>query len=355
MPRPLGGVDGLREHAMGRAPCARRRGPLDGGADDRVDEAEPARVHGDHPQVLGRREDVETAERRAQRRRGAVGAERRDEQRLAGRGRQRRQPAGVRGLQPRAHRQDRRQTGVTVSFGRAQLLRPLDHGQRVAADRGHERLRHRGGEARPPREGQRIDAAELLERQDADPGPGLVGHAALRPHGDHPDADHDRSAGDERDRLARRRIEPLHVVDTQQQRLACPRGGQEADRRLQHRGRVGHRLLLEGERAAKHPSLGDRERGLVLAQRLEQRGETRPRKLDLALGPGHLDRAHPFGRGAAQQRGLAHPRRAHDRDRPSSARTDAADEVAETREIGDPTEKRGPLHLVGGHGLTLRR
>ena len=189
MPRPLRAADGRRERAVGGAPRAGRRRAVDGGAHDRVGEREPARVDGDHARVLGRREDVEAAERGAQRRGGAVGAERCDEECLAGRGRQRVQPACIRDLQPRADRQGGGQRLAAVPLGRAQLRRRLDQCQRVAADGVDERFRDHGSHARSARERQRVRAAQLPDGQDRHAGPRLERLAALRPHGDRGDAD----------------------------------------------------------------------------------------------------------------------------------------------------------------------
>ena len=252
VPRPLGAADRGRERAMRGAACARRRRAFDGGAHDGVREREPARVDRDHPRVLGRREHVEAAQGSVQRRGGAVGAERRDEECLAGRGRQRVQPAGKRGLKARAHGQGRGQRLAAVPLLRAQLCGRLDQRQRVAADGVDERFRDRGCHARPARECQRVRAAELLDGQDRDAGPGLERLAALRPHGDRRDADVRRTADDERDRLPRRGVEPLHVVHSQQQRLVLGGGREKPDRRMQDPGAVGHRgRLLERQRPAQ--------------------------------------------------------------------------------------------------------
>ena len=135
--------------------------------------ASPRASTADHPRVLGRREDVEAAQRSLQRLGGAVGAERRDEECLAGRGRQRVQPACERVLETRADGQGCGQRLPAIPLVPAQLRGCLDQRQRIAADGVDERFRDRGGHARSARECQRVGAAELLDGQDRNAGPGL--------------------------------------------------------------------------------------------------------------------------------------------------------------------------------------
>jgi hypothetical protein len=335
---------------MSRAARARRRRALDGGAHDGVRESEPARVDRDHPRVLGRPEHVEAAEGSVQRRGGAVGAERRDEECLAGRGRQRGQPAGERGLKARPHGQGRGQRLAAVPLVCAQLCGRLDQRQRVAADGVDERFRNRGRDARPARECQRVRAAELPDGQDRDAGPGLERLAALRPHGDRRYPDVRRTADDERDRLARRGVEPLHVVHAQQQRLVFGGGRQKPDGRVHDPGAVGHRgRLLERQRPAQCSAGGWREGRVVVEQRLDQRGETRPRKGHLALRRRYVDHAHPGGADGAQERCLADARDAHNRDRTPTLRAGSGRKLVQSRQVVRTSEQRGPLPLIRGH------
>ena len=356
MPRPLRAADDGRKRAVGGAARARRGRSLDSGAHDGVREGEPARIDDDHPGVLRRREHVEAVHGSAQRRGGAIGAERCDEQCLAGRGRQRFQPASKRDLQTRADGQGRGQRPAAVPLVLAQLGGRLDQRQRVAADGVHERFGDRGSHARSASERQRVRAVELPDGQDRDARPGLERLAALRPHGDRGDADIRRAAGDERDRLPRRRVEPLHIVDQQQQRLVFGGGRQQRDRGVQHPRAVGVRRLLERQGAMQRPTSGRREGRVVSEQRLEQRGETRPREGDLALRRGHVDHAHPPGRvHGVEQRGLADARSAHDRDRRAAPLMGAGRELVQSRQVVRTSQQRGPLPVIRDHAANATR
>ena len=290
----------------------------------------------------------------AQRLGGAIGAERCDEQCLAGGGRQRFQPARKRDLQTRADGQGRGQRPAAVPLVLAQLGGRLDQRQRVAAHGVHERFGDRGSHLRSASERQRVRAVELPDGQDRDARPGLERLAALRPHGDRGDADIPRAAGDERDRLPRRRVEPLHVVDQQQQRLVFGGGRQQRDRGVQHPRVVGVRRLLERQGPMQCPTGGRREARVVFEQRLEQRGETRPREGHLALRRGHVDHAHPGRVDGVEQRGLADPRSAHDRDRRAAPLAGAGRKLVQSRQVVRTSQQRGPLPVIRGHAAMLR-
>ena len=257
-------------------------------------------------------------------------------------------------LQTRADGQGGGQRLAAVPLVLAQLGGRLDQRQRVAAHGVHERFGDRGSHARSASEYQRVRAAELPDGQNRDAGPGLERLAALRPHGDRGDTDVRRTAGDECDRLPRRRVEPLHIVDPEQQRLVFGGGRQQRDRGVQHARRVGVRRLLERQGPAQCPTGGRRQARVESEQRLEQRGETRPREGHLALRRGHVDRAHPGRVDGVEQRGLADSRSAHDRDRRAALRAGSGRKLVQSRQVVRTSEQRGPLPVIRGHAAMLR-
>ena len=131
-------------------------------------------------------------------------------------------------------------------------------------------------------------------------------------------------------------------------------GSQQLDRGVKHPRAVGHRRLLERQGLAQCLASGGREGRVVAEQWLEQRGETRPREGHLALGRGHVDRAHSGGTDRAQQRCLADARSAHDRDRRPALRAGSGRELVQSRQVVRASEQRGPLRVIRGHGAMLR-
>ena len=112
----------------------------------------------------------------------------------------------------------------------------------------------------------------------------------------------------EAERLQRRAVDPLRVVDRDEQRRVGRGGGQQAEDGGE-RGEAVDRLVAHRQRAAQRGGLRRRQ---VLDQRqhrMQQLVQARERQLGLVLGAGGAQHAHVGGAlgGRAQQRGLADP------------------------------------------------
>ncbi len=171
-------------------------------------------------------------------------------------------------------------------LGRREAARQFQQGQRVAARLGQDPLAHALVE-RAPDDGvqQRagVVVAQPFDDQLRQPGQ-LLGRRAGGE--DQRDRLGQQAARDERERLQRRAVEPLRVVDTHNQRpLARHLGEQAEDRQPDQEailGRTGRQPERDFERIALR-------RGQVLAaveQRRAQLVQPRERELHLGVDPG---------------------------------------------------------------------
>ena len=129
-------------------------------------------------------------------------------------------------------------------------------------------------------------------------------------------------AGDEHERLARRRVEPRRVVDRHEHGRALADRGQQAERRGVEREAVAGHRRPERERARERRPLRRRQRAQLGHDGAEQVGEAGERELGLGLDAARAQHRHPVGGGdrVVEQRALADPRLAADHERGARSR-----------------------------------
>jgi hypothetical protein len=326
-------AEDLGKGAVGGLPGRQGGRPVGGRADQGVPEGQPAVPGADQPGRLGLVERV--------RRDPEPGAGAQHHRRVAGRLGRRHQQQGARllgqapdplaegPLQPggqREHVLEGRPPGELVG---GQRPGQLQQGQGVAAGPLDQPLDHLGGqvEAVPGEQGRRRLRVEALEAQLGQAGGREVagvavagGEQAHHPLGLQP-------PGGEGQRLRRRAVQPLGLVDQAQQRPLLGRLAEQA----QHRHRDQEPVVgpareapalrgaeaegaAEGRRLRAGQPAGQAQHG---PEQLVQGGE---RQLGLGLDPGRPEHRHPLGLpgGMVEQRGLAGAGLAADHQHPAA-------------------------------------
>ncbi len=140
-------------------------------------------------------------------------------------------------------------------------------------------------------------------------------------------------AGHERDRRSRRLVDPLQVVEDDQDRLAHCLSGEHAERSHPHRESVDDVVsLLETESTSESPGLRPWELADRTLGRSKKLGERREREIGIRLAAGRAERGQaPLNalHSIVQQHGLAHSRLARDEERGALAPDCSVDERLE--------------------------
>ena len=160
----------------------------------------------------------------------------------------------------------------------------------------------------------------------------------------------------ELERLPRRRVEPLHVVDRDEQRLPLGEGGEHADQRRRRRACVCRFVALAPQqRRRESPFLDGRQRSASLVEgRADEIRERGIRQRRLALRRTRLEDAERPRLGGAHglepHRGLADPCLAldHERDRPGVHVVEEASDEGELRVPTDDGAVHDASHAVAG-------
>ena len=163
-----------------------------------------------------------------------------------------------------------------------------------------------------------------------------------------PDEDRDRiglqPAGDEHERLGRRAVEPVRVVDDAQQRLRIGGRREQAQDRHRDEEAVLHALGRQPERAPQRGGLhvgqlvGDVEHR---PQQLVQPGE---RQLGLGLDAGAGEHPHPVGarQRVLQQRRLADSRLAAQHEGAAARLPGRVEQAVDGRALAVSAQQHGP-------------
>ena len=194
-----------------------------------------------------------------------------------------------------------------------QQPRDLQQRERVARRRLHEPVGDRRRHALDLRGGQQLARLGLAERLDPqqlqprhlEPGDG----GALAQRADHRDALGAEPAAGEQERLQRRLVEPLRVVDRHQHRLLLGGDGEQAQQPGRDREAIVRRGRPERQRAAQRACLDLGDVVEPVEQRRDELGQPGERDVGLGLDAAGAQHAQP-GRLAdrpSHQRGLADP------------------------------------------------
>jgi hypothetical protein len=319
-------IGGLGERGVRPAAVRHGRAAVDGGADQRMTEA-GAVV--DRDQVVGAGERV--VDVHADGRRGLV-EEGWVPDRLGGRDHQeplRRlgHPLHATGealLDARGQGTRARQPEAARQLGRVAATRELEQRERVAGRLGDDAIAdpvvQRPGDHRP-QQGSRVVVAEALDHQLRQPAQ-LAVIARFTRREDERDRLGEHPAGDERDDLGRRAVEPLRVVDQTDQRPLLGGIAQQAQHREADREPIRRFPRPHAERRGQRVALRRRQVLQPIQQRRAELMQPRERELHLGLD---ADRVHDPAarrplRHVPQQRRLAHPRVAAHHQRPALAR-----------------------------------
>src|SRR4051794_33482380 len=230
----------------------------------------------------------------------------------------------------------------------------LEQRKRVARGRAVEPVRGlRGHRAEKPCGGGPVETVEDERRQSG----AFEQRRLVRAHPEeHGDGIGDQPAHGEEHRLRARAVEPVRVVDHDEQRLVLGVGRQQAERRRPHREPVARVPGTEGERALERRSLrrrDRRDRAEGRPQQLEQAGE---RDVRLRLDPARAQDAQ-VGRaldGGVEQRRLPDPRLADEHQHAARPHARAGDEPGELLELPVATEQHARRRL-GAHLMRWKR
>jgi len=344
VPGPLvGGVltgQHVGQGPVGGLPAGQGGGGVGGRADQGVAELEPALAGPDQPGRLGRVQgggvDAQPGTGPQHHRRVAGGLGRRHHQQGPGLGGQAPDPLAEGPLQPGRQRQHVVEQGPPGELAGGQRPGQLQQGQRVAAGPLDQQVDRRGRQVHPVpgQQGRRRLEVQPLQAQLGQAGGGELAGVAVagREQAHHPLGL--QPPGGEPQRLRRRPVQPLGLVDQAQHRPLLGRLRQHAEHRHRDQEAVlvpvrrGARLEPPGPpipRGARLEPPGPPARGLEPEgaaeggglrlrdapgqvqhgpQQLVQGGE---RKLGLGLDPGGPQHGHPLGPpgGMVEQRGLA--------------------------------------------------
>ena len=339
---------GGRQRRVGIAAHRRSRPDIGGRAEQWMGELHRAARHRHDIADLGRCERRER-QRSAPERAGDLVdgpgvARRRDQQgrpRVLG---QPREPSPERAFEVRAHREHRRQRLGPCELGRRQRTGELAERERVAAGGLVQARHHR---ARDPC--LRLPPDELRRRGGLEPGQAQTGHPrrverralALANRDQERDALTFDAPRAEHERLHRRAVEPVGVVDEHGQRL--PLGGV---REQGQRTRVGREAAVWGrgrqsQRAGQRVALRRRQAIEALQEGLQHRPQAGKGQLRLGLDATRAEDHHPrrSSPGVVEERGLADAGLADHDERPAPALPGRVQVRIHVRELRLPAHK----------------
>ena len=200
----------------------------------------------------------------------------------------------------------RRAAGALVVAERA---RQLEQRERVAAGDVDQLVAHDRGQG-AVEQGPRLGVAQPGEPQLGQPVRLERARVALARSDQHGDRVGLQPPGDEHERLGRRAVEPVGVVDHAQQRLVVGHGREQAQHGDRDEEAVLDALGGQPEGAAQGRGLDVGELVGEVEDRPQQLVQAGERQLGLGLDAGAGEHAHPVRarQRALQQRGLADPR-----------------------------------------------
>ena len=208
-----------------------------------------------------------------------------------------------------------------------QQARDLQQRERIAGGGLHQPLGDGGCEPVGLRRGQqltRLLVGQRLDRQQLQPRDLERGHRRAVAHGpDHRDAFGAEPAAGEQERLQRRLVEPLRVVDRNQDRLLLGRHREQAEQAGRDREPVVRRRRPERERPPQRARLHLRDVVEAVEQGCDQLGQAGERDVGLGLDPPRPQHPQPrrLADRPAHQRGLADAGLAVHQQRPALAGT----------------------------------
>ena len=149
------------------------------------------------------------------------------------------------------------------------------------------------------------------------------------------------AARDERQRLRRRAVEPLRIVDDAQQRPVPCRLGAQAEHREADEESIRRVAGAEAEGRAQRLALGAGQRVQVVQQRRAELLQPGVRELHLGLGARRSDDAASGRRvhQILQQRGLADPCLAAQHEHRAPARAQASQQLIQRFALATPPEQ----------------
>ncbi len=274
------------------------------------------------------------------------------QQRLAGAGRELEHLREERPRQDVGRRQRVRQRVAAGQLARGQRRRQVLQGERVACGRGGQLAGDLGGHLGARLAGEQLPGvvcAEPLQLEHLDARRRELGHR--RPHGEHHrDPLGAEPARGEHQRLRRRRVQPVDIVDQADdgQLGRCRR--EQAERGSPDRQPVGRRAGRHRQRVLQRLTLGLGQVGGQRQHRPEQLVERREGERVLGLHTAHPQHGRPVrvAGDAVEQGRLAHPGLAADEQRAAAAGLRGGDQAVKAVAGSRPADQ-------GRTGFTARR
>lgn len=324
------GVGLVGEGTVSAQTLLRRSRAIDRRTHEGMTEAE-ARSELDQVRLHGRsrsiRVDPEPLRRSPDERRVTQRVSRGDDQQALRLGRQRLEPAQE-ALLDAAREPDRvRRAEATRELRGGEPARQLQKRQRVPAGLDHDPVQHgsvkRAGQRRL-QQGSSVAVDEAVEqelRQAVEP----VGRGAGREHECH--RVRQQATGDEGQHLGRPAVQPLRVVDEQQQRLLLSGFGEQPENPEADDEAVRSSAGAQAERDLERRTLRIGQPLEVRRQRRAHLMQAGERELHLGLHTGCAQRVHAIGPRpqVLQQRGLPHSRLAPHHERGTAARANGVE------------------------------
>ena len=349
------GREHLGESRVGLQSAGEGHGLRDRGADEGMAEPQRRRTDGDQTGGDGGLDGVDLAEAADEHGRGREdlrqclgGGERGDQHRGCGGCGQSRQPLGEGALEPFGHGQQGRLRIRSPATSHPVGDRQLEQRQRVAARFGVDPVPYRGGEVgcRPVQEDGRVGVGEPGQLQLGQRRADDVAVPRSRPQGPHDDdrvvLDPARDEGQHGDALG---VEPVQVVDDDQDRLSRGGVGQQGQRRQADEERLGGRPVGEAERRLQRRPLHLRQPTVAPAQRAQQFLQPAVGHVGLGVHPDRPQNAEaPCGRplgGVVEQGGLADPRLSPHQQR-GAGPVDAVEQRVDLCALAVPADQRHP-------------
>ena len=251
---------------------------------------------------------------------------------------------GERPLERGAGRHRLRQRLPARQLVRAEQASDLEQRERVPVRRLTEALRHVrvGNLAVAGEEQHRVLVGQRGELEPIDPRQvGVVPSPVRSRREEEHDGVGDESLGREQQCIGRRPVEPLCIVDDDEQRPRFGSRGEQVQRRRAGREAVERRRLTEPERASKHVCLRGRELWQVVEQRPEQLEQARELELGLGLDSERPQDRHSLGalNGVIEQRSLADPGFAAHEERAAAPTSSLQQQLVDAGARGVPTDE----------------
>ena len=279
--------------------------------------------------------------------------------------RQRQQPPGLVGqggqlageaiLDPPGQRRGAGQAKPARQLRRGQPARQLQQRQRITTGLGDDQV----GDPRVQRPGQRqgqqrpsVIVPEPLDDELRQPGQ-VSARIAGREHEPHRVGS--QAARREPQRLHRRPIQPLLVIDHANQGTFPGHLRHQAQHRQAHQKPLGRRPSADPERGPQRIALRHRNLAEMIQERRAQLMQPRERQFHLRLHAhrtGHPAPARPPGQ-VVQQHGLAHARVTADHQCPALPGPDGLDQPVERVALADPVHQ--PRHSTRPPGIGHHR